>query len=204
MRAPLRSVIVLVTLLVLAVLAPSARAASAFTASHDHALAGEAITFEWQGLSADAHEVELELSLDGGRWIRISPGLEPRDGRFVWTVPGGLSGAGRVRLRVGGRHDEAVVAELALRVASEMRLGPSSTNDAWWSLESHGAPCDAVRETAVWSSLTNVTVFTHDPSPTHTGEPARVEVESPSTAEPTAAPAEPRAFTAPRRTPLRN
>jgi hypothetical protein len=204
MRPPIRILCALVALLALAALAPVARAATALTASRDHATAGETVVFDWQGVSDDAHEVELELSLDGGRWIRMSPGLEPREGRFVWIVPAGLMGEARIRLRVGGRHDERVVAEVPLRLTADAITGPRTTSEDWWSLESHGAPSSALGETATWSALSVASHFTNDASPTCAPAPTTLEVTpllAPGRLTP---PVQPRAFTAPRSTPLRN
>lgn len=199
-----RSLTLLVTLVLLTLLAPMARAAATLTASRPLAVAGERITFDWQGLPADAYEVELELSLAGGRWVRVSPGLEPRDGRFEWTVPSGLVGDARVRLRVGGRHDEQVVAEVPLRFAAEIVLGPHVTSDDWWSVESHRAPESSFGSGAVWSPSRAPAVFTHDTSPPRDPAPTSVAVALDATSAPVAAPIRPRAFRAPRSLPLRN
>jgi len=63
---------------------------------------GQRVELRWDGLTGAAEEVELELNLDGGRWVRISPELEARDGRYVWTVPAVTSAHARLRLRAGG------------------------------------------------------------------------------------------------------
>lgn len=204
MRSPVRTLSALVALLALLVLAPAAGAATVLTASRAVAVAGETIVFDWRGLADDAQEVELELSLDGGRWIRVSPGLEPREGRFVWTVPTGLVGEARVRLRAGGRHDEQVVAETPLRLAAAIVLGPRTTHEDWWSLESHGAPRSSMREHAVWSALATTTAFTHESSPTLADAPLDIAHDPPHRAGAFAVPVGPRTFTAPRSLPLRN
>jgi hypothetical protein len=204
MRLPIRTLCALVALLALVAQAPVARAAAMLTASRDLATVGETILFDWQGLSDDAHEVELEVSLDGGRWLRMSPGLEPREGHFEWTVPAGLVGSARVRLRVGGRHDERVVAEVPLRLVADTVTGPRSTSEDWWSLEAHGASSTALGETATWSALTVTHTFTNDASPTSAPAPAVIEVPRTFAPGRPTAPVQPRAFTAPRDTPLRN
>jgi hypothetical protein len=99
----------LLAALAMLLLAPAARAA---TRPHlegipAHIRAGAEICITWTGLGADVHEAELELSLAGGRWVRISPELEAREGGFSWHVPVGLSGPARLRLRYGGERFEA-------------------------------------------------------------------------------------------------
>lgn len=76
--------------------------------------AGDEIELCWDGLDADVYEVEFELSLDGGRWIRISPELDALDGRWTWRVPSLAAERAQLRLRCGGEHREAVAATSAL------------------------------------------------------------------------------------------
>ena len=103
--------------------------------------AGEQVEVRWSGLSADVREVELELSLDGGRWVRISPELEAAEGRFRWQVPAVASARARVRLRAGGERFEQVVGVSAeVRIddgVSNARTRPSSED--WWRLGEHAA-----------------------------------------------------------------
>lgn len=101
---------------------------------------------EWSGLPARSEEVELELSLAGGRWVRISPELEAREGHFAWRVPAGVSGQGELRLRAGEAHDERVVAVVAIRFSASADP-PSARVDAtsdWWNLsaDSHAPLSD--------------------------------------------------------------
>src|SRR5215471_20165452 len=63
---------------------------------------GSELRVTWSGLGSGAHEAELELSLAGGRWVRVSPELDAREGGFTWRVPAGLAGPARLRLRFGG------------------------------------------------------------------------------------------------------
>lgn len=178
-------------------------------ASADQVRAGETLTIEWSRLPAGTHEVELELSLDGGRWLRISPELEAHEGRFVWTVPAGLSGTARVRLRYGREHEEHEGGMVALELpAPEHAPVPGALLAAgdWWNVghPSTDAPLSDLGEGA---SLAPAMQSLHAlPSPT-TG----IAVESaPAPAFDQVLPAEPghslipRAFTPPRSTPLRN
>jgi hypothetical protein len=63
--------------------------------------AGAKIEIRWTVPPASIEELELRLSLDGGRQytLRVSPELDPRAGRFVWRVPNLASGEARLRLR---------------------------------------------------------------------------------------------------------
>src|SRR5262249_46858057 len=63
------------------------RAGSILPALPGEVRGGESVEVRWRAVAAEVHEVELELSLDGGRWVRISPELEPHEGRFVWRAP---------------------------------------------------------------------------------------------------------------------
>src|SRR5262245_24613566 len=98
MRAPLPVVLVLA---LLAAAAP-AGAAPRLGGIPARVRAGVELRITWYGLGADAHEAELELSLAGGRWVRISPELEAREGGYTWRVPSRLSGPARLRLKYGG------------------------------------------------------------------------------------------------------
>src|SRR5262245_28478622 len=69
--------------------------------------AGSPLHITWAGLGPEVHEAELELSLAGERWVRISPELEAREGGFMWQVPATLSGPARLRLKYGGEWFEA-------------------------------------------------------------------------------------------------
>ena len=67
---------------------------------------GESIDIAWSELPVGTHEVELEVSIEGGNWKRISPELEAHAGHFAWRVPAGMHGNARVRLRLGSEHGE--------------------------------------------------------------------------------------------------
>lgn len=139
----------LAALLLLVLLVPASRADAAVrllgpagTTVH----AGDVVTLRWEGLDSRTREVELELSLDGGRWVRISPELHALDGGWEWRVPAVSAERARIRLRCGGEHLEEVAA-----VGAEFRIRvPGSLDGAerrdflgeWWpSLDTrtHGA-----------------------------------------------------------------
>jgi hypothetical protein len=109
--------------------------------------AGESVEIRWSDLPASAEEVELELSLDGGRWVRISPELEARERHFLWRVPRMSSARARLRLRAGGRdagrdfEDEVTVsAGFRIECPEPLTAGRARTPD-WWQVGSRvGAP----------------------------------------------------------------
>ena len=104
--------------------------------------AGESVEIRWTGLGVEAHEVELELSLAGGRWVRVSPELESREGSFAWRVPAGLAGPSRLRLKYGGQWFEAegevstpFVIEADARSAALPTPDPAFSE--WWFVGTH-------------------------------------------------------------------
>ncbi len=129
---------ILTALLLAACLALPASAAVRFVSPSAPTHAGETITFEWSGLPSQLHEVELEVSLEGGRWRRISPELDSRAGRYEWRVSSWASGQARVRLRAGGEHSEQVIATgAAFEVRSSLAHAFAHDDaDGWWSLAS--------------------------------------------------------------------
>lgn len=108
---------------------------------------GERVEIRWSDLDADVHEVELELSLAGARWVRISPEMEVLEGSFTWRVPEGLAGEARIRLRAGGGggRGEREVAEVKFTLVDTSAPGPRSSlsTPGWWDVDSdeHAAPC---------------------------------------------------------------
>jgi hypothetical protein len=132
-----------------------------------HVRAGSDLRITWAGLGRDVHEAELELSLEGGRWVRISPELEARDGRFDWHVPDGLAGLARLRLRYGGEGFESE-AEGAIAFVIDATAGhasprlPDASPGDWWRL-AHGsghAPLDEIARTA-WLQAADSVVAIH-------------------------------------------
>src|SRR5213592_827006 len=73
--------------------------------------AGEVLELRWSELPARVEEMEILLSVDGGRHygLRVSPECDPATGRFRWRVPNLCTSAARLRLRLGagGRELEA-------------------------------------------------------------------------------------------------
>jgi len=123
-------------LLTLALFAPSPAAAGArLRAPSGVVRAGEVFEVRWQGLPEYVHEAELEMSLDGGRWVRISPEIHSLEGSYRWTIPNTPAERVQVRLRCGGEHREEVAA-----VSAEFRIvsggeaeGRADFLGEWWS-----------------------------------------------------------------------
>lgn len=189
--------------------AHTAGAAAMLSTSAAETRAGAVVTLEWSGLAAGTHEVELEVSLDHGRWVRISPELEASEGRFEWRVPSGYSGPARVRLRAGRAHEESVVAETVLSIVPASDPGPSriDAGSEWWNMAEHphAVPDGAwTGAQPVWSSLTFPPAVVPAAGDAGIVPPPAASVipERRADAEPQAPSS--RAFVAPRATPLRN
>jgi len=143
MRRPLVTLATAVCSLLFSLAAPTGAAARArLEGLPAEVRSGERIEIRWRDLDADVHEVELELSIGGARWVRISPEMEALEGRFTWHVPAGLSGPARIRLRAGGGHGEREVAEQELRIMDAGASGPGASlgTPGWWDLEPEHGP----------------------------------------------------------------
>jgi hypothetical protein len=70
--------------------------------------AGEVVEVRWSALPPDAREMELLLSVDGGRtWpLRVSAELDPRERSLRWRVPNLAASGARLRLRCGDAERE--------------------------------------------------------------------------------------------------
>lgn len=70
--------------------------------------AGEIVELRWSAPSAEVEELEIMLSLDGGRTydVRVSPELDPRANVWRWRVPNLPTSDARLRLRLGTRRGE--------------------------------------------------------------------------------------------------
>ncbi|MBI5170098.1 MAG: hypothetical protein HZA61_11460 [Candidatus Eisenbacteria bacterium] len=146
----------LTALLLLVLLLPASRA---HAAARLHAPAGttlhpgDRVELRWDGLDAGAREVELELSLDGGRWVRISPELHALEGRWTWRVPAVAAERARIRLRAGGERREEVAATGAeFRIEARAAILDSERRDflgEWWpalDTRTRGAAHEGLRD----------------------------------------------------------
>jgi hypothetical protein len=72
--------------------------------------AGDTIEIRWDALPESAVEIELVLSLDGGRTfnLHISPELDPRTSRFAWRVPNLPAEGAVVAVRMGDLEGEGI------------------------------------------------------------------------------------------------
>ena len=120
----------------LAALASRAQAEPRLSGWSEVVRAGDRIDIAWSELPAGTHEVELKVSIDGGRWKRISPELEAHEAHFVWRVPKSMRGEARIRLCYGGGHgeDETAPSE-AFRIEGAAVSGPAQldADDQWTS-----------------------------------------------------------------------
>ena len=136
MRPPLLAALAIVLLATPAVAAPRLHGVPA------RVRGGSEMNVTWSGLGPEAHEAELELSLAGGRWVRISPELDAHEGGFTWRVPAGLAGPARLRLRFGGEVFEAE-GDVSTPFVIVPGAGASRADDAtmgeWWCALNSGA-----------------------------------------------------------------
>jgi hypothetical protein len=135
LRPAMRPLLPILLAVLLALVASAADAAPRLDGLPRAPHAGDVVHLEWSGLGRDVREVELELSLDGSRWVRISPEMEARDGRFDWHVPEWASGIARLRLRSGGELFErvAVVSE-AFAIPAHGRAPQLECSGEWWDV----------------------------------------------------------------------
>jgi hypothetical protein len=73
---------------------------------------GQTLEIRWSGVPSTAEEIELVLSLDGGRsfHLRVSDRLEGRVETWRWRVPDLPTRSARLMLRMGDRAGEHIVA----------------------------------------------------------------------------------------------
>ena len=129
--APLALAFALTTLL-----APRARAAGSFAADLPaRVCAGQEIARRWSDLPPAVDEVEILLSLDGGRSyaMRVSPELDQRSGVYRWRVPDVEAEHVVLRLRMGTRE-----AELPGPMSRAFRIDGARRIEAWYALPAVG------------------------------------------------------------------
>ena len=110
-RAPLH-LVAMIALALAATARPAAASGTVAAALEIPAVvtAGQTVVLRWSALPADVEELEIVLSLDGGRSyrVRVSPELEAREGEYRWRVPDLPTSCARLMLRAGGEAGERV------------------------------------------------------------------------------------------------
>ena len=115
---------------------------------------GETAEIRWTLPGPDVDELEILMSLDGGRRfpLRVSPEIEAATCRFLWHVPRGLSGQARLRVRYNLRGRETLGEPTAvftiLAVAPGESPSPLVHEGEWWA---GAGPLDAPGCAAAWS-----------------------------------------------------
>ena len=193
-----------------ALLAPvSVHAAARLEGIPEQVREGDRVEVRWSALDPDVEEVELELSVAGSRWVRISPEMEALEGRYVWRVTGGLAGPARIRLRAGGERGEREVASHAFTIVPQSFAHPAAIL-AWpdgWDLDERSGPAAAGSLAAAHSRyalLVETPVAATTSSAGAEFEDQRTPTRESAHALVLPAAGTLRAFRAPRRTPLRN
>ncbi|MFN7987182.1 MAG: hypothetical protein U0529_06895 [Thermoanaerobaculia bacterium] len=135
----------LLALLVLAAPAPAARPAVRIVDAGAALSAGQSVVVAWEGLPPDVDEVELLLSVDGGRRfpLRLTGSLDADEGSLTWVVPALSVASARVRLRFGraGCDEEESDPSAPFEI-----LAPPSSPSArferregeWWVVDASG------------------------------------------------------------------
>jgi hypothetical protein len=101
-------------------------------------VAGQLLDVRWSSLPDDVEEMELLLSIDGGRSfvLRLTPQIDPRTGSLGWVVPRVAAAAARLRIRFG-RHGEEIEGEpsapFSIAVPPLLHQAPFLRRDGeWW------------------------------------------------------------------------
>lgn len=94
------------SLLLVGSIASAAHAAPTLSGPPSHVRAGDLVRLEWRDLPSDVHEVELEMRIEGGPWVRISPEMEAHERHYLWRVPDVTSSRAELRLCMGGKGSE--------------------------------------------------------------------------------------------------
>ena len=103
------------------------------------ARAGETVELRWTLPGPGIDELEILLSMDGGRRfpLRVSPEIDARTGRYLWHVPRGLSGQARLRVRYNLQGQETfgepTAAFAILSVAAREAPEAAVHEGDWWS-----------------------------------------------------------------------
>jgi len=177
MRSPPRAYLALCLLMI----AAPAAAGPRLEGIPAHVRAAASLHITWSGFGPEVREAELELSLAGGRWVRISPELESREGGFTWHVPATLSGPARLRLKYGGEWFEAE-GEVSTPFVIDADAGATSLPTAersfgeWWSVGGNSGrlPARQLTGAATWVRACPALAIAPGPQPSARLEPSAV------------------------------
>lgn len=104
-------------------------------------VAGQVVEVVWSPFPDDVEELEILLSIDGGRYfpLRLTPQMDPRSGSFLWVVPRVAAQAARLRIRFG-RDGEEIEGEpgapFSIFLPPALRPAPFLRRDGeWWIAE---------------------------------------------------------------------
>lgn len=95
----------------------------------------------WSSFPDDVEELELLLSIDGGRYfpLRLTPQIDPRSGSFTWVVPRVAAQAAQLRIRFGQDGEEIEGepgAPFSISVPPLLRPAPFFRREGeWWIAE---------------------------------------------------------------------
>jgi hypothetical protein len=110
---------------------------------------GEIVELRWRGVPREAEEMELLLSLDGGRSfaVRVTPDLDGDRGAFSWRVPPFPSVQARLAMRINLAGREVIAALSApFRIAADRRAAPWTARSRGGDLWLGGPDGDAAGE----------------------------------------------------------
>ena len=110
----------------------------------------ETLVVRWQGLPAEVEEVELLLSVDGGRHyaLRLTESVSPDSGSYEWVVPNVATPQARLAIRAGieGREEILVTSDrFAIESADSAPAGVSlrvHRGELWAVAADRVAPSD--------------------------------------------------------------
>lgn len=149
---PARLAAAALSLLLVGTIAPAARAAPALSGPPSQVRAGDLVRLEWSGLPSDVHEVELELRIEGGPWVRISPEMEAHEGHYLWRVPDVTSSRAELRLCMGGKGTERSLPPSGVfRIEGAPHAGPPRPHslEGWHGVDlSPGLTSEGLRDHA--------------------------------------------------------
>lgn len=111
--------------------------------------AGDRFEVRWTLPGDGVDELEILLSIDGGRRfaLRVSPELEAREGRYLWRVPNLASADARLKIRFhrAGREIDGPMSRSFTLIRNDARVDAAPVHEGtWWAgLEGSDRPHQA-------------------------------------------------------------